>query len=133
MARFFFPDVVDDADMRFKVGRVQDYPPGQVSEEYKESHGTWIVNDGKRIFALAAVCTHLGCTPVWLAPDQKFRCPCHGSGFHMNGINFEGPAPRPLERYAITRLADGQLLVDKSRVFRYERGECDFPNSYISL
>ena len=49
----------------------------------------------------ASVCTHLGCTPNWLEGEQKFKCPCHGSGFYKDGINFEGPAPRPLERYAI--------------------------------
>ena len=36
--------------------------------------------------------------PNWLDGEQKFKCPCHGSGFYMTGVNFEGPAPRPLER-----------------------------------
>ena len=60
------------------------------------------------------MCTHLGCTPRWLVAENKFKCPCHGSGFHKNGINFEGPAPRPLERFKITLAEDGQLVVDKS-------------------
>ena len=47
-------------------------------------------------FALSTVCTHLGCTPNWLPVESKFKCPCHGSGFRMTGIHFEGPAPRPL-------------------------------------
>ena len=50
-------------------------------------------------FALSTVCTHLGCTPNWLPVESKFKCPCHGSGFRMTGIHFEGPAPRPLERF----------------------------------
>ena len=52
---------------------------------------------------------------IWLDAEQKFKCPCHGSGFYKDGINFEGPAPRPLERYAIRVAEDGQLEVDKSR------------------
>ena len=44
--------------------------------------------------------------------EQKFKCPCHGSGFYITGINFEGPAPRPLERWAISIGDDGQLVVD---------------------
>jgi hypothetical protein len=43
----------------------------------------WIVrqpHEGRsRIFALRAVCTHLGCIAVWQESRQRFRCPCHGS------------------------------------------------------
>ena len=48
-------------------------------------------------YALFTICTHLGCTPNFLSAENKFKCPCHGSGFYKDGINFEGPAPRPLE------------------------------------
>ena len=33
--------------------------------------------------------TALGCTPNWLEAEFKFKCPCHGSGFYISGINFE--------------------------------------------
>ena len=95
--------------------------------------GVWVVNyeyNGKRqIYALRAVCTHLGCTPNWLEGEQKFKCPCHGSGFYKDGINFEGPAPRPLERYAIRLADDGQLEVDKSKIFQEEIGQWSDPAS----
>jgi cytochrome b6-f complex iron-sulfur subunit len=68
------------------------------------------VRDQGGIYALLAICTHLGCTPNWLQEEQKFKCPCHGSGYYKNGINFEGPAPRPLERLAVRRADDGQIL-----------------------
>ncbi len=46
---------------------------------------------------------------------REFHCPCHGSKYYGNGINYAGPAPRPLTWY---RLAvspdDGQLIVDLS-------------------
>ena len=49
----------------------------------------------------------------------------------VTGINFEGPAPRPLERAAISLADDGQILVDKSLKFLYERGGWDDPNSFL--
>ena len=85
------------------------------------------------IYALSTVCTHLGCNPNWLEADKKFKCPCHGSGFRISGVNFEGPAPRPLERHSIRVNDDGQVIVDKSRKFQKEIGQWDDPDSYILL
>jgi cytochrome b6-f complex iron-sulfur subunit len=63
--------------------------------------------------------------------QREFKCPCHGSGFTIDGINFEGPAPRPLERYAIHVNEDGQIEVDKSRTFRQELGQWNDPESFV--
>ena len=79
------------------------------------------------------VCTHLGCTPNWLSGEQKFKCPCHGSGFRKTGINFEGPAPRPLERFRVTLADDGQILVDKTRKYQWEKGEWNDPESFLAV
>ena len=68
------------------------------------------MREAEGIYAIFAKCTHLGCTPRWLAAENKFKCPCHGSGFYKSGINFEGPAPRPLERVRITMAEDGQIV-----------------------
>ena len=99
--------------------------------------GVWIVNseyEGQpMIYALQSVCTHLGCTPNWLAGEQKFKCPCHGSGFYSNGINLEGPAPRPLERARIVLAEDGQILIDKTQKYQYEKGQWDNPDSYMKI
>jgi len=84
-------------------------------------------------YALIAVCTHLGCTPNYLPAEQKIKCPCHGSGFRLTGINFEGPAPRPLERAAISLSDDGQILIDKSRRFQFELGQWADPESFLKL
>ncbi len=112
MARFMMPNTVLELPSKFKVGSTGDYPLGTVSEKYKASRGVWIVHtdsyDGRNIlYALSSVCTHLGCTPNWLEGEQKFKCPCHGSGFYITGINFEGPAPRPLERVGLRVAEDG--------------------------
>ena len=134
-ARFMFPNILTEPPSRFKVGFPSDFPPGKVEEKFKAQFGVWVVNaeyqGREEIFALRTVCTHLGCTPNWLEGEQKFKCPCHGSGFYKDGINFEGPAPRPLERYSIRLADDGQLEVDKSKLFQEEMGQWIDPASFV--
>ena len=60
-------------------------------------------------------------------------CPSHGSGYYITGVNFEGPTPRPLERFAISKDSDGFVVVDMTRVFRSELGEWESPDSFVSL
>jgi cytochrome b6-f complex iron-sulfur subunit len=136
-ARFMFPNVLIEPPTRFKVGFPDDYAPGQVQTKFIPQFGVWVVRyeyEGQpMIYAIKSVCTHLGCTPNWLEGEQKFKCPCHGSGFYKDGINFEGPAPRPLERYAISRADDGQLEVDKSRTFQEELGQWKDTASYVTV
>lgn len=131
MGRFMFPNVLFEPPMSFKLGRPEEFTLG-VDERFK-SQGLWVVRTPKEIFALSTVCTHLGCTPNWLPAEQKFKCPCHGSGYYLNGINFEGPTPRPLERFALSISDDGQLVVDKNRIFQYEKGQWSDPQSHIAL
>jgi cytochrome b6-f complex iron-sulfur subunit len=133
--RFMFRNTLDEPPTRFKVGTAKDFPLGSVQTRFKSQFGVWIVHSRyhgrQQIVALKAVCTHLGCTPIWSEAERKFKCPCHGSGFDMTGINLEGPAPRPLERYAIRISDDGQLEVDKSRTFHQELGQWDDPDCYV--
>jgi cytochrome b6-f complex iron-sulfur subunit len=137
LARFMFPNVLIEPPTRFKVGFPDTLAPGQVETKFIPQFGVWIVKyeyeGSPMIYALKAVCTHLGCTPNWLEAEQKFKCPCHGSGFYKDGVNFEGPAPRPLERYAVSIADDGQLMVDKSRTFNQELGGWADPGSYVSV
>lgn len=136
-ARFMFPNVLIEPPSKFKVGFPSDFAPGAVEEKFKAQFGVWVVNaeyQGLReIYALKSVCTHLGCTPNWLEAEQKFKCPCHGSGFYKDGINFEGPAPRPLERYAIRLADDGQLEIDKSKTFQEEMGQWKDPACFVQV
>ena len=138
MARFMMPNMIVELPSRFKVGPISDFPPETVSEKFKASRGVWIVNtdtyNGTRLlYALSSICTHLGCTPNWLEGEQKYKCPCHGSGFYINGINFEGPAPRPLERVGIEVAADGLIEVDKSVKFQEELGQWQDGKSFIEI
>jgi cytochrome b6-f complex iron-sulfur subunit len=130
--RFLFPNVLSEPPSKFKVGFPGQYEDGKVVERYKDQN-TWIVRYEGMIYALSTTCTHLGCTPNWLEREQKFKCPCHGSGFKITGVNFEGPAPRPLERWGLSIGDDGQLVVDKSKKFQKEQGQWDNPESFIKV
>ncbi len=137
MVRFMFPNILIEAPTTFKAGAPEDYAAGAVESRFIAEHGVWIVRheyEGRpQIYALRAVCTHLGCTPSWLEAEQRFKCPCHGSGFYKDGINFEGPAPRPLERYAIHIAEDGQLEVDKSKKYQQELGQWSDPDCFVDV
>ena len=130
--RFTYPNVNFEPEMEFLAGRPEEYEEG-VDERWKKVHGVWMVKQEGKIVALSNICTHLGCIPNWMAGELKFKCPCHGSGYYMNGINFEGPAPRPLERYKITINADGLIKVDKSKIYRHEKGEWELPTAYLEV
>lgn len=136
--RFMFPNVLNEPPQQFKAGFPNEYGIG-VDERWKEKFGIWIVRvadedvepHGSGFYALITVCTHLGCTPNYLSAENKFKCPCHGSGYRLTGINFEGPAPRPLERARIVLADDGQILVDKSKHFQYELGQWTDPEAFL--
>jgi cytochrome b6-f complex iron-sulfur subunit len=135
--RMMFPNVLDEPSQQFKAGFPNEYGLG-VDERWKDRFGVWlvrtpgdVVQEVSGFYALIAVCTHLGCTPNYLPAEQKFKCPCHGSGFRLTGINFEGPAPRPLERAAISLADDGQILIDKSHRFQFELGQWADSDSFL--
>ena len=133
LVRAMFPRVLFEPSPLFKSGYPEEYQVGTVSDRWLGQHRVWIVREEEGFYALSAICTHLGCTPRWFAIEDKFKCPCHGSGFKMSGVNYEGPAPRPLERVKITLAQDGQLLVDRSVKFLYEKGQWDKPGAFLKV
>lgn len=132
VVRFFFPRTIIEPPTRYKIGYPSQYTQG-VSERFKKQFRIWIVREVDRLYVIEAKCTHLGCTPNWLASEGKFKCPCHGSGFTPDGINIEGPAPRPMERFKVALDTDGQIVVDAGVRFRGERGEWDKPGAFLKV
>ncbi|MCW5980670.1 MAG: Rieske 2Fe-2S domain-containing protein [Bryobacteraceae bacterium] len=133
--RFFFPRTLFEPSSRFRIGSPSDFPMG-VDERFKQSHRIWVVRQPDKLFVLHARCTHLGCTPNWVETENKFKCPCHGSGYDIEGINFEGPAPRPMDRTYVELDAEGQIVVDTSRLYECPPGApCQFEteNSYLEV
>jgi cytochrome b6-f complex iron-sulfur subunit len=136
--RFMFPNVLAEPPSTIKIGLPTNFEKEDVNERFKTEWGFWVVrstryNGQDVLVAIKSVCTHLGCPPNWLAGEQKFKCPCHGSGFYISGINFEGPAPRPLERFKVSLADDGQVMVDKSQIFQQELGQWEDPDSFITV
>lgn len=132
--RFFFPRALFEPQTVFSIGYPADFGLG-VSTRFQQEHRIWVVRDPGRLFVIYAKCTHLGCTPDWKESEQKFKCPCHGSGYDSEGINFEGPAPRPMDRAHVELDPTGQIIVDTSRLYIRDpitgRDEFDNPGAYI--
>jgi cytochrome b6-f complex iron-sulfur subunit len=133
--RFLFPRVLFEPPTTFKIGTMDDYPGGEadeygvvnVNEKFMESQRVWIVRETDKVYAIFGKCTHLGCTPKWFPEDRQYKCPCHGSKYYSNGVNFAGPAPRPMDRYGISVLEDGRIKVDRGVLYtvkNFDNPEC---------
>ena len=133
--RFFLPRSILEPSSVFRIGVPSDYALG-VDTKWQQQYRIWVTKTSDRLFVIYARCTHLGCTPDWKASENKFKCPCHGSGYDSEGINFEGPAPRPMDRAHVELDAEGQIVVDISRLYDWEKGttgEFDEPGAYIPM
>jgi nitrite reductase/ring-hydroxylating ferredoxin subunit len=71
-----------------------------------------IGRDSKGIYAMTLTCTHMGCNiGTGTVSPQGLRCPCHGSTYDANGNVTGGPAPAPLQHFAVTADASGVLTI----------------------
>jgi cytochrome b6-f complex iron-sulfur subunit len=120
--RFFLPRTLFEPATSFKIGYPSDFGLG-VDTKFQQKYRIWVDRTPDRIFVIYARCTHLGCTPDWKPSENKFKCPCHGSGYDSEGINFEGPAPRPMDRARVEVAPDGQILVDVSHLYQWPKGQ----------
>ena len=133
--RFFFPRTIFEPKTVFRIGALTDFGIG-VDTKFQKNRRIWVVRTTDRMFVIFARCTHLGCTPDWKQGEQKFKCPCHGSGFDPEGINYEGPAPRPLDRATVSLDPEGQIVVNTATLFKWEKGkESQFnsPGSFLVI
>ncbi len=87
------------------------------------------------LLAIYQKCTHLGCTVPW-RPDYRlrdttgwYRCPCHGSTYTKGAaILVFGPAPRPLDLFAIEVKENGDLVVNTGAI---TKGSVDNPQQAV--
>ena len=59
-------------------------------------------SDGSYWIGLYQRCVHLGCTVPFRDDCVSFKCPCHGSHYNVDGEYIDGPAPRSLDRFAMS-------------------------------
>lgn len=98
----------------FAVGRPEDYPPGALV--YVGEARAYIGHDPGGLYALDAVCSHLGCL-VEKGDKAGFVCPCHDSRFDVYGQVMAGPAAQPLRPLCLRFDQDqGQLFIDRSEM-----------------
>lgn len=106
------PAVFPESNSRVKLGLRQRFDGTTVTwfPEYR----LWIYSDAGELYAISAICTHLGCT-VATEEGGGFFCPCHGSRFGPSGAVVAGPAPRPLVHLELSLAPDGQVVVDQQQ------------------
>ncbi len=112
ITRMLQPNLTSPAAGPVEIGAAEEYKVGTLT--FVENARAYVGRDAGGIYAILAVCTHLGCTPRLKA--DAFVCPCHGSRFSPEGQVVSGPATRPLDRAFVGRAANGKLVVDCSRV-----------------
>ena len=108
---YSIPNVLFEPPTTFRAGSLDDYPVNSVT--YIQDQQVYIVRTEKALWAMTAVCTHLGCITQWKPESNQIACPCHGSKFERDGKVQAGPAPRALPHFAVRLTADGALEVDK--------------------
>ncbi len=132
--RLMFPNATYEQPAAFKVGRPSEYAVGSTTV-FVDKRAV-LNRDRDGYYAFNLICTHLGCTPRWFTdvtsdliatgirglratPSHPglsgFKCPCHGSRYYRDSVNFYGPAPRPMDHIYLEVAADGSLLLDRAR------------------
>jgi cytochrome b6-f complex iron-sulfur subunit len=70
--------------------------------------------------ALYQRCPHLGCKPNPCLKNFWLECPRHGSRYDRLGIKADGaqygPAPRSMDRFAISVDGDGVLIINTGKI-----------------
>jgi cytochrome b6-f complex iron-sulfur subunit len=92
------------------AGPVERFAPGSVTA-FREGRFYLVRLADGGFLALHRKCTHLGCTVPWIAEEQRFACPCHGSAFDLRGDVLNPPAPRALDLFPV-RVENGVVKVD---------------------
>ncbi|NIL98257.1 MAG: Rieske 2Fe-2S domain-containing protein [Planctomycetales bacterium] len=62
--------------------------------------------------AFSVICPHLGCACDFKSAAGEFQCPCHTSGFALDGSVTYGPSPRPLDRLDVEIRKGGEVWID---------------------
>jgi len=92
------------------VMALKDLPENKPVRVMSRDEPVMLVRRGERIFAIGAVCSHLG-APLEKGElkDGTIECPWHGSQFALaDGSLKSGPATAPVPCYE-TRVTDGQV------------------------
>lgn len=104
------PKVLFEPPTSFVAGTPLDFTEGVV--RFNKEKKAYVIGGAGGVYALSAVCTHLGCMTRYKSDEKVIACPCHGSRFDLEGNVIHGPAPHPLPWLDVTEDASGNLVVD---------------------
>ena len=90
----------EKSDAIVSAGALDQFMPDSVTAFVRGRFYLARLADGG-FLALSRKCTHLGCTVPWVAAENRFICPCHGSSFDITGNVIHPPAPRALDMYPV--------------------------------
>lgn len=119
---FMKPKVLFEPPTTFVAGSPLDYSEGVV--RFNKEKKAFVIGAPNGVYAISAVCTHLGCIARYKSDEKVIACPCHGSRFDLEGNVTHGPAPSPLPWLDVTQDSVGNLVVDtgiviaRGKVFR---------------
>lgn len=77
-----------------------------------------IGRDAAGVYAMTLTCTHAGCDmgQRGTVSAQGLFCGCHGSEFDADGNVTRGPATQPLDHFAVTADASGNLTIHGDQI-----------------
>jgi cytochrome b6-f complex iron-sulfur subunit len=96
-----------------EVAALDQLPPGSALRFQAGPIQGYVVNQACKIYALSAVCTHMGCLLEWEPEEGEFYCPCHGAAFRADGQMVPGsyklslPSLWPIE----VKVVNGKIMV----------------------
>ena len=130
-------DAKDSDAAGVDVGTLADYPrDGAYGKFAKKPNSLILIREGGKLYALTAVCTHK--KKQLNVVDGEIVCDAHDSPFDNQGVpkpktkeGDETPAKDPLDRFAISKNAEGHLIVDKS--VRFSKGKWDEAGSFVKV
>ena len=108
---------------------VAEVPPLDSDPKSYDAGRFWLVNLGEQtlndprqpqdyalqpgVKALYKVCVHLGCLYKWVATNDRYECPCHGSKYLRTGARTDGPARRNLDVFIVQAIdANGNVIAE---------------------
>ena len=90
------------------------YPPSALDKAKAAYSPPELAGMEEGVLALWQKCPHLGCRVPSCPTSKWFECGCHGSQYNQAGEKKGGPAPRGMDRFAMS-VDGGVLTVDTSK------------------
>ena len=110
VVRFVFPPYKEPDEVKLPFADFKDMKPGEIKGfAWGIKPGFLKLQEDGGYLPLVGVCSHLDCNVAYQADKKRFFCACHDGWYDDNGINIQGPPPKPLRR--LTAAVEGEELI----------------------